>query len=248
MSVDITVLGGFSVVVAGLRVHDRAWRRRAASDLVKVLALTEGRVLHREQLADALWPRLSPAAALPRLHQAAHYARSALGQRDAVVLRRDRVALLPDTDVRVDAVEFRRRAERALAAASPRAAAEVLDDHAGELLPEDLYADWAADHREAFDALRDRLRRLAGRAGAADGAVVPVARGAAVAGVAGAMGVAGVPAARSGRGGGAHHGRSRGLLIVIDDLAGADAASLRLLHHVAASITAHGIGRVVELG
>jgi DNA-binding SARP family transcriptional activator len=224
MSVDITVLGGFSVVVAGLRVQDRAWRRRAASDLVKLLALSEGRALHREQVIDALWPRHSPDAALPRLHQAAHYARGALGLRDGVVLRRDRVALLPDGDVRVDAAEFRRRGERALAARSAQAAAEVLERHPGELLPEDLYADWAAAHRESFDALRTRLSQLAGRTEDSDAPARPALAGA------------------------AHQGRSRGLLLVIDDLAGADAASLRMLHHVAASITARGIGRVVELG
>jgi hypothetical protein len=102
-----------------------------------------------------------------------------------------------------------------LNAGSVDAASDVLADHAGELLPEDLYAEWAAPHRERLAALRDRLVHLTERN--------------AYAGV-------------------AHRGRSRGLLLVIDDLAGADAASLRMLHHVAASITARGIGRVVELG
>src|SRR4051812_8817791 len=98
MSVDITLLGGFSVRVEGEQVPDRAWRRRSASSVVKLLALTDGRALHREQVVDLLWPELAPAAALPRLHQAAHYARHALGVDDAVVLRRDRVTLLPGAD------------------------------------------------------------------------------------------------------------------------------------------------------
>ncbi|GAB7007097.1 hypothetical protein JCM18899A_45700 [Nocardioides sp. AN3] len=215
MSVDITVLGGFSVVIAGVRVPDRAWRRRAASSVVKLLALSEGRALHREQVADLLWPELPVSSALPRLHQAAHYARSALGRRDGVVMRHDRVTLLPDADVRVDAVEFQQRAEQALSTGSPQEATEVLADHPGDLLPEDLYAEWTAPHRETLAALRDRLDALAGPASAPAGAP--------------------------------DRGRSRGLLLVIDDLAGADAASLRMLHHVAASITARGIGRVVEL-
>jgi DNA-binding SARP family transcriptional activator len=231
MSVDITLLGGFSVLVAGVPVPHGAWRRRAASGLVKLLALSEGHALHREQVADLLWPELSPAAAMPRLHQAAHYARTALGLRHGVVLRGDRVMLLPGTEVRVDAVEFRRGAEQALAEGTPAAAEGVLASHAGELLPEDLYADWVAPHRETLGGLRDRLLHLAGHATSvvADeaGAVVPSR---------------GVPA------GVGHHGRSRGLLIVIDDLAGADPASLRMLHHVAANIAARGIGRVVELG
>jgi hypothetical protein len=232
MSVDITVLGGFSVFVAGVPVPHGAWRRRAASAVVKLLALNDGHALHREQVVDLLWPELSPAAAMPRLHQAAHYARSALGLSHAIELRRDRVTLLPGTDVRVDAVEFRRSAERALSDGSVTAAEGVLADHAGELLPEDLYAEWVAPHRETHGALRDRLLHLTGRASAP------------------APGPAADPeaASRPVLAGVGHHGRSRGLLLVIDDLAGADAASLRMLHHVAANITASGIGRVVELG
>ena len=54
----------------------------------ELLALTEGRSMHREQVMDALWPELSVDAAGPRLHKAAHYARRALGdQPHAVQLR-----------------------------------------------------------------------------------------------------------------------------------------------------------------
>ncbi|MDH2414857.1 hypothetical protein [Nocardioides sp. CER19] len=243
MRVDITLLGGFSVLVAGAPVADGAWRRRSASAVVKLLSLSEGRALHREQVVDLLWPHLPAATALPRLHQAAHYARNALGRRDGVVLRRDRVHLLPDADVRVDALEFRLRAERALTLGTPDAADDVLADYPADLLPEDLYAEWAAPHRESVGVLRDRLQRLTGRAGylgdpgepddpddAADGLRDRTARS--VRALAGH-----------------HHGRrhARTLLLVIDDLAAADPASLRMLHHVAANITARGIGRVVEL-
>ena len=56
-----------------------AWSRRHAASLVKLLALADGRRLHREQVIDALWPGLGVEAAAPRLHKAAHYARRALG-------------------------------------------------------------------------------------------------------------------------------------------------------------------------
>jgi two-component SAPR family response regulator len=232
MRVDITLLGGFSVLVAGAPVADGAWRRRSASAVVKLLSLSEGRALHREQVVDLLWPHLPAPAALPRLHQAAHYARNALGRRDGVVLRRDRVHLLPEADVRVDALEFRRRAERALTLGTADAADGVLAEYPAELLPEDLYAEWAAPHRESVGVLRDRLQRLTGRSSEPELDDLPAG------------------AARSVRGlAGHHHGgrRSRTLLLVIDDLAAADPASLRMLHHVAANITARGIGRVVEL-
>jgi DNA-binding SARP family transcriptional activator len=223
--VDITLLGAFSVHVDGSPVADQAWHRRAASDVVKLLALSDGRALHREQVADLLWPRLPLGSAMPRLHQAAHYARSGLGLRDGVVLHHDRVLLLPEDDVRVDAVELRRRAEEALRNGSSLDAERILADFSGELLPGDLYAEWISTHRAALDALRDRLVRLAGAAASPTGSE-PRPR-----------------LAEVGR-----HGHARGLLLVIDDLAGADAASLRLLRHVAASITARGIGRVLEIG
>ena len=74
-----------------------------------MLALAPGRRLHREQVIDALWPDLSPDAAAPRLHKAAHYARRALGEsgRTRGAPQRHRRALLPDAEVVVDAVEFR---------------------------------------------------------------------------------------------------------------------------------------------
>jgi len=211
--VDITLLNRFSVSVAGVPVPDHAWHRRSASGVVKLLALSEGRALHREQVTDLLWPDLPPTSAMPRLHQAAQNARSALGLRDGVVLHHDRVLLLPHADVRVDVVDLRRRADRALRAGTSADAESVLAEYAGELLPEDLYAEWAAVHRETLAALRGRLADLVRRD---------------------------VPAGP--------RGSARGLLVIVDDLAGADAASLRLLHRVAASITARGIGRVLEIG
>ena len=101
MHVEIAMLGTFSVAVARAPVAADAWSRRGAASLVKLLALAEGRSLHREQVIDALWPTVPPDAALPRLHKAAHYARRALEPDDAhgtpiLVLRQDRVLLLPD--------------------------------------------------------------------------------------------------------------------------------------------------------
>ena len=130
MDARISLLGGFSVSVGGSAVTDQRWSRRNASALVKVLALSTGRRLHREQVIDILWPDLSADQAGPRLHQAAHYARRALDEAagQGVVLRHDFVELLPECDVTVDAVEFRAAAEATLAgsttAAGPTGGAE----------------------------------------------------------------------------------------------------------------------------
>jgi DNA-binding SARP family transcriptional activator len=165
MDARISLLGGFSVSVGGSTVTDQQWSRRNASMLVKVLALAKGRRLHREQVIDALWPETAADLAGPRLHQAAHYARRALGEAagQGVVLRNEFVELLPDGDVAVDAVDFRRAAEAALSAGSAEAAAAALDLYPGILLPDDPYEPWAQDHRDSLEHLHGELLRLTGR-------------------------------------------------------------------------------------
>ena len=151
MDVTIELLGGFSVAPGDTVIPSVAWSRRGAASLVKLLALAEGRRMHREQVMDALWPDLSVEAATPRLHKAAHYARRAFGDEpSALLLRNDLVLLLPDADVTVDAVEFRRRAGAALASGSAADAEHALAAYAGELLPDDPYEPWLATWRESL--------------------------------------------------------------------------------------------------
>src|SRR4029077_1003137 len=99
MSVVITLLGGFSVHVDHGPVDPSAWRRRHASSLVKLLAVSPGRRLHRERVMDLLWPELSPDEAAPRLHKAAHYARRAMDDPRSLALAGETVALFPDREI-----------------------------------------------------------------------------------------------------------------------------------------------------
>jgi DNA-binding SARP family transcriptional activator len=154
-TVTITLLGGFGVAVDGTPTPDRGWTRRSAAALVKVLALAPGHSLHREQVMDLLWPDESPARSAPRLHKAAHFARQGAGRSDAIVLRGDVVSLFPDAEVMVDAIMFEQLARVALRESDPLGAREALTWYGGELLPGDLYEDWASDRRELL-----RLRRL----------------------------------------------------------------------------------------
>jgi pimeloyl-ACP methyl ester carboxylesterase/DNA-binding SARP family transcriptional activator len=163
VSVAISLLGPFRVVVDGRSVADDSWNRRDAASLVKLLALRRGRQLHREQVMDLLWPDLAVTEATPRLHKAAHFARKAIGCNDAVVLRGELVSLFPDEAVFVDAAEFERVAASALAEGSAAAAEEVLDQHPGEPLPAEIYLDWAAEPRERLAAFRNQLLRQARR-------------------------------------------------------------------------------------
>src|SRR3954471_6456592 len=135
--VEIRVLGGFAVSIDGRRVPAQAWRQRRASELVKLLALAPGHRLQREQVIDALWPELAPGAGAANLRKAAHYARAALGSKEAVVLRGGQVSLWPDAELAVDAERFETEGEMALRAGVGEQCAAVAAGYRGELLPDE---------------------------------------------------------------------------------------------------------------
>ena len=157
----VALLGGFSVRV-GSRAVPGSWRLRKSKTLVKLLALAGGHRAHRDVLAGVLWPGLDPAAAANNLHQVLHAARRALASdrplpAGALCLRDDIVILWPDGDLIVDADVFAAAAQRALRSGSAEDYGAALKLYAGELLPEDRYADWAAPHRERLAALHEAL-------------------------------------------------------------------------------------------
>lgn len=162
MRIDVTLLGQFAVRVDGEPVPPHRWARRHSAALVKLLALTPSRGLHRERVLDTLWPDLPLADSAPRLHKAAHYARRALGSRDALVLGADSVRLCPADEVHVDALEFQRLAEVARAEGGVAAAKAALARYDGELLPMDVFEAWTQPARERLHRLHRELLRQAG--------------------------------------------------------------------------------------
>jgi DNA-binding SARP family transcriptional activator/pimeloyl-ACP methyl ester carboxylesterase len=154
--VEIRLLGGFEVEVDGRTVPAEAWSRRHGSLLVKVLALAPGHRMHREQVLDALWPDVEIDSAVARMHKAAHYARTALGRGDGVVLARGTVSLFPAHEVVVDIVTFE-------AAAATGHVDDALDRYHGELLPDDPYEEWAFVPRERLQLRYRELLRAAQR-------------------------------------------------------------------------------------
>jgi len=95
-------------------VADRAWRLRKAKALVKILALAADRRVHREQLAELLWPDRDAAAAANNLNQALYAARRALdgaGADGAAALTLIDGAVV--LDARVDGDAFEAAAARA---------------------------------------------------------------------------------------------------------------------------------------
>ncbi len=152
--VRVRLLGDFSVDIDGLNVTAASFERRSGADLVALLALSPQRRRHREQVLDALWPDAERGAAMNRLNKAATYARQALGVREAIVVRDDVLALLPEHDVWVDAIAVRHHDsdDDALAAAA-----------AGELLPDLPYDEWTVEARNELLLRQIELLRAAGR-------------------------------------------------------------------------------------
>jgi predicted ATPase/DNA-binding SARP family transcriptional activator len=151
----ISLLGGFRVACGANAVAGDAWRKRKAAALIKLLALAHGHRLHREQLMETLWPDRAPAAAANGLYQAIHYARRAFetvddGGSRCLQFDQEVLCLCPNAPLWIDADAFDAAAHAALGSPDLAAHQAALALYAGELLPEDLYEDWAGPRRTAL--------------------------------------------------------------------------------------------------
>jgi DNA-binding SARP family transcriptional activator len=97
----------------------------------------------------------------PRLHKAAHYARSALGVRDGVVLEGDAVSLFPHVELKVDVDAFDNAAAEARSGGTGQAA-EAVQLYLGDLLPDDVYEPLAEEPREVRRLRHLELLRMLG--------------------------------------------------------------------------------------
>jgi predicted ATPase/DNA-binding SARP family transcriptional activator/DNA-binding CsgD family transcriptional regulator len=159
----IWLLGGFRVSVGSRSIGDEEWHLRKAGSLFKVLALSPGHRLHREQAMELLWPDLHPEAALNNLHYALRVARRtleppALASSSATSrylrLRSRQLTLCPDSPLWVDAEAFQEAAVTARhAIPEPAAFRAAIDLYTGELLPQDRYEAWAEQRRAQLKEL-----------------------------------------------------------------------------------------------
>jgi DNA-binding SARP family transcriptional activator len=156
----IHLLGGFRVLAGGASVIDQSWRRRKAASIVKLLALQRDRALPREQVLDALWPDLDPAAAANNLHKNVHYIRTALeghGVTAPLVSLSGGLVVL-DGQAWCDVDAFRAAAAEARKARTNAALYDrALDLHTGDLLPADVYEPWCATQREELSGIFRQL-------------------------------------------------------------------------------------------
>ncbi len=163
--VELTLLGRFDMIVDG---HAPALLdlRPQARQLLRLLALNAGRGMHREQIAELMWPQQPPADGIHRLQVAISTLRQALGddargRGSGCVVERDgecyRLRLAPGSTVDVHEFEAALgRARRARHAGDARAQAaalqEALDRYEGDLLPEDGPAEWVVERRDELRA------------------------------------------------------------------------------------------------
>jgi DNA-binding SARP family transcriptional activator len=141
--------------------------------LLRLFALHAGRPVHREVLAEALWPQASPDVATRNLHVAISSLRHVLEVADPAVppliLRDGQAYELALPDGEVDLIEFDlaiTRARAARAAGDGQTALEsyrhTLDLYRGELLPEDGPAEWVVLERERYRSAATEAAQLTG--------------------------------------------------------------------------------------
>jgi predicted ATPase/DNA-binding SARP family transcriptional activator len=154
--IRVGLLGDFAVWVGGRPIPHGSWKRGRAGATIKLLALAPGYRLHREQLIDLLWPDADGEAAAANLRYVLHTTRRLLdgGAAGQSFCYRDGelVVLAPPGRVRTDVMDF----EQALAAAwrddDPALFQRAVDLYGGDLLPGDLYDDWAETRRTSLRA------------------------------------------------------------------------------------------------
>lgn len=142
LHVSIDLLGRFAVSIDGEPIPATAWRRDRAAALVKLLAISPGHRLHREQLIEAFWPDLDIEAAGANLRKAVHFARKSLGAHELIGIAGDVVALAPGSQLTIDGENFEAAAKAAMKSGDRDAFERAADLYGGALLPDDVYVDW----------------------------------------------------------------------------------------------------------
>lgn len=160
--VRIEMLGGLRVRAGDREVGEDDFPTRRAHELVALLALCADRRLVRDAVLERLWPHLAADRAAANLRKAAHHARRALGDDDAVVLRGGRVELFPGRFVRTDLDAFLTDGEAALRADDPAACADVAARWTGDVLPSAPYEEWTQEARRRARSLACDLLARAG--------------------------------------------------------------------------------------
>src|SRR5215212_795879 len=169
-AVRILLLGRFQVSVGTERlIGEKDWRLRKAAGLVKLLALAPNHRMHRERMMDLLWPKLDVSKAANNLRYTLHNARRTLEPSLEITSRYlqcqgQELVLCSEGQLWVDVEAFEEAAAEARHIREPAAYRTAIELYTGELLPVDLYEEWAEGRRErlrqAYLSLLVELSRL----------------------------------------------------------------------------------------
>ncbi len=164
-SVEIRSFGSFSISLHG-RIIDLSAVKPRSRALLRYLALHGGASVHREVIAEALWPDADQATAARSLQVGVSTLRGLLepeagrGESRLLVRTGDGYRLVLGKDAFVDLMEFeaavahgRAKRERGEPAEAVAAFARALELHRGDLLAEDGPAEWVVERREACRSL-----------------------------------------------------------------------------------------------
>ena len=152
-AVRVRMLGGFSVSVGSRVIEESEWRLKRAAGLVKLLALAPGHSMHRERVEDLLWKEPGARRVDGKLRYAIHVARRVMEPTPVgtssryLSLRGGRLALCPEGELWVDVEGFEEAVAAARRSRELAAYEAAIDLYAGDLLPQDLYEQWAEDRR-----------------------------------------------------------------------------------------------------
>jgi DNA-binding SARP family transcriptional activator/tetratricopeptide (TPR) repeat protein len=164
MTIEIRVLGRFSVWQEGVEVPAGAFRGRLVRSLVRMLVVRRGSFVSRDRLIEALWPAGAPADPDLNLNVLVTRARSALGAPSLILTGPGGYSFAGADACRVDAESF-------LEFVASGRMTDALALWGGEPLAEDAYADWAQEYRDHLN--RAHLEALEGAAAAALAAGAP---------------------------------------------------------------------------
>lgn len=154
---EIDLLGRFAVRRGGRTIEAAEFGGRRVRQLVRILAAERGHVVSRDALIDALWADNPPADPPTNLNVVVNRARRAMG--DAIETAGGGYLLRSGPEIVVDLEQFEvcvghsRDAVKRGDMPAARVATQTALRLWGEPFPEDVYADWAREHR-------DRLERL----------------------------------------------------------------------------------------
>ena len=166
MSAEVRLFGPVSVVVGERRLGPRDFGGRKSKQVLEILALSESRLVSKDQLAASLWNDNAPQDAEGCLEHYVSLLRRQLrvgsDPGPAIVLTEQGGYRLDADHVWVDIAAFD-AIERACAGSDDRSLVEsALALMRGDLLEDEPYADWALEARNRY---HQRQLRLLCRAG-----------------------------------------------------------------------------------